>query len=118
MDNGPPPTYSSTAMARPDEREEDGGVATETVKKVQRAPLYKVVLHNDDFTTQEFVIYVLQTVFHLNDGDAFAIMMHVHTRGRGVAGLFSREIAEAKVERTIALARANEFPLLVTSEEE
>ena len=104
-------------MSRPKEQEE-GGVATEVVHKTQRAPLYKVVLHNDDFTTQEFVVFVLKTVFHLNDGDAFAIMMHVHERGRGVAGLFSREIAEAKVERTIALARANEFPLLVTSEEE
>jgi ATP-dependent Clp protease adaptor protein ClpS len=99
-------------------KEQEGGVATEVVRKTQRAPLYKVILHNDDFTTQEFVVFILKTVFHLGESDAVIIMLHVHERGRGVAGLFPREVAEAKVERAIALARANEFPLLVTAEEE
>ncbi len=101
-----------------EETKREGGAATETVQRTQRAPLYKVLLHNDDFTTQEFVVFVLKSVFRHDENDAVAIMLHVHQRGIGVAGLFPREIAEAKATQTIELARANDFPLLVTVEEE
>jgi ATP-dependent Clp protease adaptor protein ClpS len=98
--------------------EVDGGVATETQKQVKKPPLYKVLLHNDDFTTMEFVVYILQTVFHKAESAAVHIMLAVHQQGVGVAGVYTYEIAEAKVEKVAELARASEFPLLCTLEEE
>ncbi len=100
------------------ENEHDVGVLTETKKKVKKPPLYKVLLHNDDYTTMEFVVYILKAVFHRQDADAFRIMMAVHQQGIGVAGVFTYEIAEAKCNKVIQLARANDFPLLCTMEEE
>jgi len=99
---------------------EDGqtGIATETKKKVQKPPRFKVLLHNDDFTTMEFVIMVLKAVFHKSDEDAFTIMLAVHNAGIGVAGVYSFEIAEAKVNKATELARTNNYPLLCTLEEE
>jgi ATP-dependent Clp protease adaptor protein ClpS len=94
------------------------GIATETKKKVQKPPRFKVLLHNDDFTSMEFVIMILKEVFHKTDMDAFKIMMAVHQAGVGVAGVYSYEIAEAKVSKATELARANEYPLLCTLEEE
>jgi ATP-dependent Clp protease adaptor protein ClpS len=85
-------------------------------EKVDHPRLWRVLLHNDDFTTQEFVVWVLETVFHLSPADAFAVMMHVHQSGVGVAGLFTRDVAETKVKATQKLAEQNEFPLLVTLE--
>jgi ATP-dependent Clp protease adaptor protein ClpS len=78
--------------------------------------LWKVLLHNDDYTTQEFVVLVLESIFHLPHADAFAIMMHVHQSGIGVAGLFTRDVAESKVKATEQLATQHEYPLLVTIE--
>ncbi|HEY0787658.1 MAG TPA: ATP-dependent Clp protease adaptor ClpS, partial [Thermoanaerobaculia bacterium] len=78
---------------------------------------YKVLLHNDDFTTMEFVVQILQTVFGLSQEKAVQIMLHVHTRGVGVAGIYPYEVAEMKVAEATSLARANEFPLLCTMEE-
>lgn len=97
---------------------DDTGVITETKKKVEKPPLYKVLLHNDDFTTMEFVVYILKAVFQKTDAAAFNIMMAVHQQGVGVAGVYSFEIAEAKVEKVTQLARSQEFPLLCTIEEE
>lgn len=97
--------------------EEDAGVATETAKKVEKPPLYKVLLYNDDYTTMEFVVYVLKAVFHKPEPDAVRIMLAVHHQGVGVAGVYTYEIAEAKVEKVTQLARANDFPLLCTLEE-
>jgi ATP-dependent Clp protease adaptor protein ClpS len=96
----------------------DLGVVTETKKKVKKPPLYKVLLHNDDYTTMEFVVYVLKTVFHKLEPDAVRIMLAVHHQGVGVAGVYTYEIAEAKLNKVDQLARANEFPLLCTLEEE
>ena len=100
------------------ETEHEHGLVTETKKKVKRPPLYKVLLHNDDYTTMEFVVFVLVTIFHRSEGEAFLIMLKVHNEGVGVAGIYPYEIAETKAEKVIALARQNEYPLLCTVEEE
>ena len=76
------------------EPESEHGVVTETKKKLKRPPLYKVLLHNDDYTTKEFVVQVLQYVFHKEHTEAMQIMLHVHKRGIGVAGVYTYEIAE------------------------
>jgi ATP-dependent Clp protease adaptor protein ClpS len=96
----------------------DADVLTESETKLEKPPMYKVVLHNDDFTTMEFVVYVLRTVFHRSDAEAFTIMLKVHTEGIGIAGVYTYEIAAMKAEKAINLARANEYPLLCTVEEE
>ena len=96
----------------------DVGVVTESQKQVKKPPLYKVLLHNDDYTTMEFVVDILQNVFHKAESDAVRIMLAVHQQGVGVAGVYTYEIAEAKVEKVAELARAHEFPLLCTLEEE
>lgn len=85
-------------------------------EKVENPRLWRVLLHNDDFTTQEFVVWVLETVFNMPSAEAYAVMMHVHQAGVGVAGLFTRDVAETKVKATQQLAEQHEFPLLVTLE--
>ncbi len=100
------------------EHNQDTGVVTETQKKLKKPPLYKVLLHNDDYTTMEFVIDILSSVFHRSEPSAVRIMLAVHQQGVGVAGVFTYEIAEAKITKVTQLARANEFPLLCTLEEE
>jgi ATP-dependent Clp protease adaptor protein ClpS len=99
---------------------EPGGTATATraKPKLRRPPLFKVLLHNDDFTTMEFVVDVLASVFHHSEAQAMTIMLHVHQRGVGVAGVFTHEIAETKAAKTIALAREAGYPLLCTVEPE
>lgn len=106
-------------MPGPD-REGDSSVVTRTRtdKKVQRPALYRVLLHNDDYTTREFVVWVLQAVFHRNEVEAVQIMLHVHNNGVGVAGVYPFDVAEAKVRRVTELAEQNEFPLLTTLEPE
>jgi len=89
---------------------------SEADERVDHPRLWKVLLHNDDFTTQEFVVWVLETVFNLPHTEAFAVMMHVHESGVGVAGLFTRDVAETKVKATQQLAEQHEYPLLVTIE--
>ncbi len=98
----------------------DAGVITRTRpdKKVQRPRLYKVLMHNDDYTTRDFVVWVLQTIFHKDENDAVRVMLHVHHNGVGVAGLYTREVAETKIAKTERLARENEFPLRLTMEPE
>lgn len=91
---------------------------TRTAKQLAKPPLYKVLLHNDHYTTMEFVVQVLQAVFHHNLERAMRIMLHVHERGVGVAGVYAMEIAETKAEKAMSMARAAEFPLLVTVEPE
>ncbi len=105
-------------MAR--HRELEPGVVTKTrpVEKTKRPKRYKVLLHNDDYTTMEFVVWILQTVFHHDETAATEIMLHVHRRGIGVAGVYSHEIAETRVAQVDALARAHEFPLRCSIEED
>lgn len=99
------------------ETEFERDVATETEKKLKKPPLYKVLLHNDDYTTKEFVVQVLQYVFHKEQTEAVQIMLHVHRKGIGVAGLYPYGVAETKVVLVESLARQHEYPLKCTMEE-
>ncbi|MDH5822730.1 ATP-dependent Clp protease adapter ClpS [Luteimonas sp. RD2P54] len=104
-------------MARKNETERDHGVAVETGKpEVARPPLYTVILLNDDYTPMDFVVDVLVRFFTLDIERATQVMLHVHTRGRGVCGVFSREVAESKVAQVNEYARLNQHPLLCTME--
>ena len=98
----------------------DGGseVITETRTRLEKPKLFKVILHNDDFTTMEFVVFVLQYVFARDETEAFTIMLKVHNKGLGVAGLYPYEIATMKSDKAMNLARSREYPLLCTVEEE
>lgn len=80
--------------------------------------MWRVLLHNDDYTTQEFVVWVLETVFRKPRGEAFAIMMSVHRSGMGIAGVYTYDVAETKLKTTKQMAEEQEFPLLVTMEPE
>ena len=97
--------------------DDETGVVTETEKKVKLPPMYRVLLHNDDYTTMEFVVQVLQSVFHKTPADATQIMLHIHRNGIGVAGVYTYEVAETKVAVVEAMARQHEFPLKCTMEE-
>lgn len=104
-------------MAKEDLETGELTVAKERTR-LKKPPLYKVLLHNDDFTTMEFVVYVLQNIFQRTEGDAFRIMLQVHTQGTGVAGVYTYEVAETKAAQVSSLAQASEFPLLCTVEED
>lgn len=99
---------------------QDAGTDTvteqKTKQKLQKPQLYKVILHNDDFTTMEFVVEILQGIFHKSEADATAIMLNIHRNGMGVAGIFTKEIAETKVAETMQAAEEAEYPLLCTME--
>ena len=98
----------------------DGGsdVLEETETKLEKPKLFKVLLHNDDFTTMDFVVFVLQYVFARTEAEAFTIMLKVHNEGVGLAGVYPYEIATMKSGKAINLARSREYPLLCTVEEE
>jgi ATP-dependent Clp protease adaptor protein ClpS len=85
-------------------------------QKVERPRMWRVLLHNDDYTTQEFVVWILETIFHKDRGEAFEIMMSVHRSGMGIAGVYTHDVAETKVRTTKQLAEEHEYPLLVTME--
>jgi ATP-dependent Clp protease adaptor protein ClpS len=93
------------------EPERRGELETLEKPKVTRPPLYEVLLHNDDYTTQEFVVYVLQKFFRHDAESARTIMLHVHTKGVGVAGVFPRDLAETKVHLVTEFSREHEMPL-------
>jgi ATP-dependent Clp protease adaptor protein ClpS len=80
-------------------------------ESLQEPPLYKVLLHNDDYTTMDFVVMILQTIFHKNTDEATRIMLNVHHQGVGIAGVYTREIGETKVALVHRIAKRNEFPL-------
>ena len=93
-----------------------GSVLTEESIEVKEPRLYKVLLHNDDYTTMEFVISILETVFHKSTPDATKIMLNVHNEGVGVAGVYTKEISETKISVVHQLAKKNEFPLRCSME--
>lgn len=112
-----------TAMAqkqRPGADDGDTGVVTETKKKEKLAkpPLFRVLFHNDNYTTMEFVVLVLRDIFNKSESDAVSIMLNVHVNGYGVAGVYTYEVAETKVAKTHALAKQHEFPLKLSIEPE
>lgn len=100
--------------------EEEGGIATEQEQqqKVDKPRLYKVLLHNDNYTTMEFVVMVLIAVFHKSEAEAVRIMLDVHHNGIGIAGVYQRDIAETKVQRVLQLAQEAQFPLMCSMEPE
>jgi len=93
-----------------------GSVATEENVETKEPRLYKVLLHNDDYTSMEFVISILETVFHKSIPDATEIMLNVHNEGVGIAGVYTREISETKISTVHQLAQKNEFPLRCSME--
>jgi ATP-dependent Clp protease adaptor protein ClpS len=104
-------------MARQTDREHNHSALAETGKpEVARPPLYSVLLLNDDYTPMDFVVEVLLRFFPMNVEKATQVMLHVHTRGRGVCGVFTREVAESKVAQVNEFARLNQHPLLCTME--
>ena len=96
----------------------DGDTILETRKKVKQPKLYRVIMLNDDYTSMEFVVFVLQEVFLKSTTEAESLMMSIHLNGSGVAGVFTREIAETKIAQVTELAKLNEFPLKCIMEEE
>jgi ATP-dependent Clp protease adaptor protein ClpS len=98
--------------------EQGTGVLTKPKERVDTPRLYKVLLHNDNYTTMDFVVSVLRNVFNKSTVTAVQIMLAVHRQGVGVAGVYTYEIAEDKVAKVTELARASQFPLLCTLEEE
>lgn len=113
-----------------DENEQDGGsddgqgtgpgvgVVTKTAPKTKRPSLYKVLLLNDDYTPQEFVVWLLQAVFRKDAEEAVRIMLHVHQSGVGVCGVYTYEVAETKVAQVMELSRRNQHPLQCKMERE
>ena len=109
-----------TAMSDRAERHgEPTGVAVQprSERKLAKPRMYKVLLHNDDYTTMEFVVYVLQGVFHHSETEATQIMLHVHRKGVGVAGVYTREVAETRIAQVHELAHTHEFPLRCSMDE-
>ena len=100
----------------PKQIENDGLVLEEAKPKLKKPPLYKVVLLNDDYTPMDFVVSVLEMFFNLPREQATRIMLQVHTQGKGVCGIFSKEIAETKVHQVNTYSRENQHPLLCTLE--
>jgi len=94
------------------------GAAVKEREKVEQPRKYKVVLLNDDYTTMDFVMLVLESVFKKSGSEAYRIMMHVHENGRGIAGVYVKSVAELKAETVHELARAHEYPLRCTIEPE
>lgn len=102
-----------------DEDRQAGGEVQDRVRTtVTKPPLYKVILLNDNYTTMEFVVDVLENVFQKHPAEAFRIMMQVHLEGRGLCGMYPFEVAETKVETVHKLARGRGFPLRASMEEE
>ena len=103
---------------RKHQRDDDRGLVLEEARpRLKRPPLYRVILLNDDYTPMEFVVQVLQKVFGLDRNTATRIMLEVHTKGKGICGVYTFEIAETKVAQVTGLAQQHQHPLLCTMEE-
>lgn len=97
---------------------EDDGLAVETSKpKLKRPPMFKVLLLNDDYTPMEFVVLVLESFFKMDHEKATQIMLNVHTRGVGVCGVYTKDVAETKVAQVNEFSRSHQHPLLCALEE-
>lgn len=114
--SGVPLAYKED-MGREEKHDREGRTATKTRSQVKRPAMFKVVLLNDDYTTMEFVVEVLQKFFQKTVDEATRIMLHVHYKGTGVCGIYPREVAETKVSQVIDYSRKHEYPLQCTMEE-
>ena len=104
-------------MSKPfDQEQSDSGVGLK--EDLQEPKRYKVLLHNDDYTTMEFVVHVLMSVFHKTEAEATQVMLAVHKNGVGVCGVFTSEVAETKVIAVRQMARQGGYPLKCTMEED
>lgn len=99
-------------------RKTEGSVTTEKKQQVRQPSMYKVLLHNDDYTTMDFVVMILEKIFHKSITEASQIMLNVHEQGRGVAGVYPRDVAETKMILVYDLARKNEYPLKCSLEKD
>lgn len=104
MSDFPEPTYN------------DDLAVAEAKPKLKRPPLYRVLLLNDDYTTMDFVIWVLKSIFNHSEEKATEIMLHVHQKGAGICGIYTREVAESKVDQVLLYAKENKHPLQCTME--
>ena len=102
---------------KPDFDGDEGTVAEAAPPKLKRPPLYRVILLNDDYTPMEFVVQVLEKVFGMDRKTATRVMLEVHTKGKGICGVYTYEIAETKVAQVTSLAQQHQHPLLCTMEE-
>lgn len=103
-------------MSSETDRDEQSGVATVKKTKLRPPKMYKVLMHNDDYTTMEFVILVLQKFFNKSASESQTIMLEVHTRGFGICGIYTYEVAESKVAKVTKYARDNGHPLKCSTE--
>ena len=99
-----------------DHIEEQTDTATKTKPEVARPPMFKVILLNDDYTTMEFVVHILQKFFQKSFDEATQIMLHIHYKGTATCGFYPREIAETKVHQVVEYSKKNEYPLQCTME--
>lgn len=95
---------------------DEGDVATDERIRTKKPRQFKVILHNDHYTTMEFVVFILMKFFHKSDTEATHIMLTVHHKGAGVAGVYSKDVAETKVQQVTQYAQENEMPLKLTAE--
>jgi ATP-dependent Clp protease adaptor protein ClpS len=109
---------AAPARLGPDEPDVKGAPGVDTKTKVETPKMFKCVFHNDDYTTMEFVVEVLMRIFRRTRVEATRIMLSVHQGGRGIAGVYTREIAETKATAAMDFARTRGYPLLVTTEPE
>ena len=100
------------------DRQAEGEVLERTREQLKKPELFKVLLLNDDYTTMEFVVEILESVFHKQPAEAYRIMMMVHTQGKGLCGVYPYEVAETKVASVVDRARENGFPLRAALEPE
>jgi len=103
-------------MSGPPDSHHDDDVVLDQAPKSKKARRYLVVFYNDHYTTKWFVVHVLEQFFHMNEATATAFMMAVHQHGKGVAGVYTRDIAETKATQIMDYARELEMPLMVTAE--
>ncbi len=108
----------SPSMSDREQTSHDDGLALEeAAPKLKRPPLFKVIILNDDYTPMEFVVQVLEAFFSMDREKATRVMLHVHTRGVGVCGVFTKDVAETKVSQVNDYSRSNQHPLMCTMEE-
>ncbi|MDP6625185.1 MAG: ATP-dependent Clp protease adapter ClpS [Nitrospinota bacterium] len=101
-----------------DQNSFEENVLTQKKEKVEKPPHYRVILYNDDYTTMDFVVVVLQKFFYKNETEATHIMLNVHKKGRGIAGIYTFEVAETKVNQVNSYAKKHQHPLKCSMERE